>query len=110
MRSIKPSKEVVSAFKESAKSAGLKIEVPDTVYKGNGCGVCGFSGYHGQIGIFEILYISDAVRELITNQASVDEIRKKAREEGMKIMLEDGLAKIESGQTTLEEVLRVAGE
>ena len=110
VHSVKPSKEVANAFKENAKSAGLKIEIPDTVYKGNGCGVCGFTGYHGQIGIFEILYISDAVRDLITNQSSVNEIRKKAREEGMKIMLEDGLDKIEAGQTTLEEVLRVAAE
>ena len=89
---------------------GLKIEPPQVIYRGEGCNVCGFSGYRGQVGIFEILYVSDAIRELIIAKAPTNIIKKKAQEEGMKIMFEDGLAKIETGVTTLEEILRVAAE
>ena len=110
VHSTKPTKEMTDIFREQVKGIGLKIEPPQMIYKGEGCNVCGFSGYRGQVGIFEILYVSDAIRELIIAKAPTNIIKKKAREEGMKIMFEDGLSKIETGLTTLEEVLRVAAE
>ena len=58
----------------------------------------------------KFFYVSDAIRELIIAKSGTNIIKNKARQEGMRLMFEDGLEKIESGQTTLEEVLRVAVE
>lgn len=110
VRSIKPNKDLVALLKTNLKNAGIKTDVPETLYEGEGCNACGFTGYRGQIGIFEILYISDAIRDLIIAKSSVNVIKKKAIEEGMRLMFEDGLMKVEAGLTTLEEVLRVAIE
>ncbi len=84
--------------------------IPATFYRGKGCKVCGNSGFHGQIGIFELFRITEAVRELILREAPVSEVRKKAIEEGMTTMFEDGLNKVEKGITTIEEILRVVSE
>lgn len=110
VKSIKPNKKLIDLLKEHLKNMGIKRDLPDVIYQGEGCNLCGFSGYRGQIGVYEIFYISDAIRELIIAKSSVNLIKKKAREEGMKLMFEDGLDKIESGLTTLEEILRVAVE
>lgn len=77
------------------------------IYHGKGCPVCYHTGYAGRIGIFEVLQLSEAIRELIMAKSSADVIAKKAIEEGMTTMLEDGLAKVEEGVTTLDEVIRV---
>jgi len=84
--------------------------VPETIYRGKGCNVCGRSGFQGQIGIFEIFRVSDAVRALLLKEAPIAEMRKQAISEGMTTMFEDGLQKVESGVTTIEEVLRVVRE
>jgi len=76
-------------------------------YKGNGCKICHFTGYLGRIGIFEVLEVSKGIRKLITEKADSDIINKKAIEEGMTTMLDDGLEKVTKGVTTIEEVLRV---
>ena len=73
--------------------------------KGAGCDRCGGSGYKGRIGIFEVLPMSDAVKELLLSNASGDNIADKAVEEGMVTMQMDGILKVLSGQTTLEEVM-----
>ena len=110
VKSVKLNKKLIDLLKEHLKNMGIKRNLPDVIYQGEGCNLCGFSGYRGQIGVYEIFYISDAIRELIIAKSSVNLIKKKAREEGMKLMFEDGLDKIESGLTTLEEILRVAVE
>jgi type II secretory ATPase GspE/PulE/Tfp pilus assembly ATPase PilB-like protein len=79
-------------------------------YKGKGCEECGNSGYKGRIGIFEVLLVSEAVRQLILTKSSSDDIRKQALKEKMILMVEDGLNKVASGLTTVEEILRVAEE
>lgn len=84
--------------------------VPETLYRGRGCKVCGESGFQGQIGVFEILQISDVIRSLLTGLVSGSEIRRQAIKEGMVTMFEDGLQKVERGVTTIEEVLRVVRE
>ncbi len=76
-------------------------------YKGQGCKICHFTGYIGRIGIFEVLEVSKAIRTLIAEKNDSDVIGKKAQEEGMTTMLDDGLRKIVKGETTIEEVLRV---
>ncbi len=77
-------------------------------YKGSGCKVCGDTGYAGRLGIFEILELTDTMRELVMKNINADELKKQARKDGMTTMMEDGVTKVLSGMTTLEEVLRVA--
>jgi type IV pilus assembly protein PilB len=92
-----------------SKEFGIDIK-NQKFYKGEGCNECGNKGYSGRIGIYEILPVSESLRELITNRATSEEIQKKAVGEGMITMLQDGLDKVSSGLTTIEEVLRVARE
>lgn len=80
------------------------------LYHGKGCPVCHSTGYQGRVGIFEILEVTEGIRELINKKSSADVITKKAIEEGMKTMMEDGLEKVQQGLTTIEEVLRVTNE
>ncbi|HRN69988.1 MAG TPA: GspE/PulE family protein [Candidatus Woesebacteria bacterium] len=77
------------------------------VYMGAGCKVCHNTGYFGRLGIFEVLEVTKSIRELIMQKSDSDVLIKKAREEGMASMLEDGLAKVVQGLTTIQEVLRV---
>ena len=84
--------------------------IPGTIFKGKGCKVCGLTGFQGQIGIFETLSVSDAIRELLLAQKPVGDIRKQAIKEGMTTMFEDGLEKVEKGITTIEEIIRVVRE
>ena len=80
------------------------------LYKGKGCSVCHRTGYLGRIGVFEILEVSAAIKELIDAKTDSDTIAKKAIEEGMTTMTDDGLAKVRQGLTTIEEVLRATKE
>jgi type IV pilus assembly protein PilB len=85
--------------------------IPSLIYKGKGCPVCGGSGYRGRLGIFEVLEVSEKVKEAInTPQFDLSNLTAVARAEGMRTMFEDGLKKVELGQTTVEEVLRVIRE
>lgn len=84
--------------------------IPKTLYRGKGCNVCGNSGFQGQVGIFEMFCVTDAIREFILREAPVGEVRKKAIKDGMVTMFEDGLNKVEKGVTTIEEILRVVKE
>lgn len=77
------------------------------VYQGKGCKVCGQTGYTGRIGIFEVLELSDKIKDLILARAYAEQIEKQAKAEGMTSMLIDGFNKISRGITTIEEVLRV---
>ena len=75
---------------------------------GTGCKSCAYTGYLGRAGIFEILTISDAIREMVANQASSSSIRAQALKEGMVSMMNDGMRKVKAGITTPSEVLRSA--
>ena len=77
-----------------------------TIYKGRGCPLCGNTGYKGRVGLFEVLEVTDNIRELILVGASAIEIRRKAVEEGMIALRASGLEKLKVGLTTIEEVLR----
>ncbi len=68
------------------------------------------TGYKGRIGIYEVLEVTEAIKEIITKQGTADAVEKKAREEGMITMLEDGILKAAEGVTTLEEILRVTSD
>ncbi len=75
-------------------------------FTGAGCDVCGQTGYRGRRGLYELLAISDPIRELITGRAPTVVIKQKAVELGMNTLREDGLRNIYNGVTTIEEVLK----
>ncbi len=75
-------------------------------FKGKGCSTCNNTGYKGRIGLYEVMEVTDEIRELILIGASALELRKKAIDDGMITLRESGLHKIRSGVTTVEEVVR----
>ena len=77
-----------------------------TLYKGRGCEACNKTGYKGRVGLYEVMEISDDLRELIIIGASAMELRRKAIEMGMITLRESGLCKIRQGITTIEEVVK----
>ena len=75
-------------------------------FKGKGCATCNNTGYKGRVGLYEVMEITDDIRELILIGASSLELRKKAVEDGMITLRESGLTKVRAGITTIEEVIR----
>ncbi len=78
-----------------------------TFYKGEGCGACNDTGYHGRQGIFEMMEMDNTIRELGFRRAPLGEMRQAARAGGMRTLLEDGRIKIRNGITTPEELVRI---
>jgi type IV pilus assembly protein PilB len=76
------------------------------LYKGRGCSTCNNTGYKGRVGLYEVLEVTDELRELIIIGASAMELRKKAIDLGMITLRESGLYKIREGITTIEEVVK----
>ncbi len=77
------------------------------IYKGKGCDVCKGSGYVGRIGVYEVMPMTEEVKEAVVAKKDSDVIKKVAVEGGMRTMMEDGLEKVRLGVTTIEELLRV---
>ena len=92
---------------EIGETTSLPRGLPDPapIYEAGGCGACS-SGYKGRLGIYEFLPMSDETRRLALEEASGAEISSAARKEGMRTLREDGLIKVLSGRTTLEELAR----
>ena len=76
-----------------------------TPMKGAGCAKCGDRGYKGRRGVFELFVITEEIQEMIYSGANLVDLRRKAREAGMRTMREDGQRKVASGMTTIEEVM-----
>lgn len=95
--------------KKLAKELGVSLD-NQKFYRGKGCERCGGKGYKGRVGIFEVLPVTAKIRALIVEKSTSDELEKVAVSEGMITMLQDGLDKISSGLTTIEEVVRVVRE
>ncbi|ETT49998.1 type II secretion system protein E [Paenibacillus sp. FSL R7-269] len=76
------------------------------IYHGRGCGSCNNTGYRGRIAIHEVLTINDRLRQLITESASIEELRAAGKSQGMVQLMEDGFLKVSKGITTLQEVMR----
>ncbi len=75
-------------------------------YRGKGCPACNNSGYKGRIGLYEVMLLKDELKELTLEGASADEIKKAAVRLGMKTLRMSGLAKVKSGVTSVEEIVR----
>lgn len=102
-KQYQPSAEVLQILGVSPEHAA-KI----TFYEAVGCLKCMESGYSGRIPIFEIMQVTHAVAKLIIAKADAREIQKQALADGMTVLIQDGIVKIEAGLTTIEEVLSVA--
>ncbi len=85
------------------KKMGLKPKV----HEAKGCQKCGFSGYKGRIGVYEILLLDDNLRDLINKNGSIKEIRQCARDKGFRNLFEDALALVAEGVTDYKEVIRI---
>ena len=79
-------------------------------YQGVGCHTCSYSGYRGRTAIHEIMVLSDDLRGMVLKTSSAEKVRRKAREEGMRTLREDGWQKVLRGDTTIEEVMRVTAD
>ena len=79
------------------------------IYRAKGCDQCNFTGYRGRTGIHELLLVDEHIRELIHNGKGEQAIEKYVRQHSPSIRA-DGFSKVLSGETTLEEVLRVTRE
>ena len=96
-----PNEAILTQLGVSSHEIGDK-----SFYKGRGCAACGQSGYRGRQGLYELLNITDPVRDLIIDRAPSVVIKQKAVELGMHTLREDGLRNIYLGNTTIEEVLK----
>ncbi len=94
--------DIMKLDKESLKDANFK--------KGKGCEECHNSGFKGRLGIIEIFMLTEDLQDMIFKGASSYQIREAARRGGMKSLREDGIRKVMSGLTTLEEVISVSAE
>jgi type II secretory ATPase GspE/PulE/Tfp pilus assembly ATPase PilB-like protein len=100
---------------ESIKKSGIlkdKLKDKDTwkdlkFLKKKGCEQCNNEGYHGRLGIYEVLEVDEEIGKMITQKCTSEEIESKAKGKGMLTMLEDGFIKIIQGITSVEEILRV---
>ena len=88
-------------------SLSMEEAYPRHLYRGTGCSKCEGTGYRGRLGLYEILTVTSSLRQQILLDSTENVLWQASRKEGMTTLLEDGLAKVEAGLTTLEEVLRV---
>jgi len=96
---VVPSSQEIETFK-----------LAGTIYKPKGCEACRKSGYKGRIGIYEVLLVTLAIKDLIYKNATATEIKDMALKEGMVSLLYDGISKVNAGLTSLEEVFAAAYE
>lgn len=106
-----PGPEVVENVKQVlGKLWTSELSKPLQLFKGEGCGQCGNTGYLGRIGVFEVLPITEKIAKQILERAPASEIENTAVTDGMVTMKQDGYLKIIEGITTIDEVLRIAEE
>jgi type IV pilus assembly protein PilB len=114
IESYQPDEATLEAIYAQLKELGLEpseVHLPQLFYRGRGCAADNFTGYEGRVGIFEVLNVTEEIRKLIISpDFSLDNLRTLARKEGMITMFEDGLRKVATGITSINELLRVIRE
>jgi len=101
----RPAKVTPALLEESGLD--LALEHTHTFYEGIGCIECGGTGYKGRMAICELLDLSDRIREMILEKKPTSEIKKAARDEGMRFLRESAVERVMSGITTLREINKV---
>jgi type IV pilus assembly protein PilB len=97
-----PTQKALDDIKFLAKAAEI-----EQIYRARGCKKCNNTGYKGRVGLYEVLVVSEQIEKLVVAGATADHINNQARKEGMKTLREDGFIKVLSGQTSIEEIMRV---
>ncbi len=90
------------------KMLGLGPLEEPVLYKANGCHVCNNTGYQGRIGVYEIMSVEHQIRDIINKSGTADDIRKVAREQGMRTLRSNAVRLVLKGTTTIEELNRIA--
>jgi len=103
-------KSQIDQLKQFFGDVEIEAPIPSRIFYGAGCSSCGHSGYRGQVALFELMRMTENIRQLVLASASTSAIRKQAIADGMTPMFKDGLRKVEEGITTIDEVLRVVRE
>ncbi len=91
------------------RANGIRSQFDMEAYNAQGCTRCGFSGYKGRIGLYEVLTVTEEVRKLTLARAPSSEIAEVAVRQGMRLLRDDGLEKVRLGMTSIAEVTRVTG-
>lgn len=114
IESYRPDEGAIESIRDELKVLGVdpaSFRIPTAFYRGKGCDSCGHTGYLGRVGIYEVLHVTEAIRQFIVSpDFDLANFRKLVRKEGMVSMFEDGLRKVEQGVTTIDEVFRVIRE
>ena len=92
---------------DTARFEAAGIEIPKEVYVAQGCGSCANTGYRGRMAIHEVLLVSEEIQRMAVERRPSDEIQEVAIEQGMRTLWQDGLQKVATGMTSLEEIMRV---
>jgi type IV pilus assembly protein PilB len=87
--------------------AGFGVTADLEAYESVGCSRCGNTGYRGRVGLYSVMQMTERIKDMTVNLAPQSEMAAIAHQEGMLTLREDGLAKVRSGQTSLDEVVRV---
>jgi type IV pilus assembly protein PilB len=95
-----PSADELLFFERSGGSPDLKFR------RGTGCNLCGQTGYFERVGVYEVLRITEEIRELIVRGASHSQIQQVAHQQGMRGLLEQSIRLVSEGVTTIAEILR----
>jgi general secretion pathway protein E len=103
-------REAYNPSAEALAEIGIKSKGEVRVYRAVGCGKCHHTGYRGRVGIFELMLVDDAVRNLVTQSIDAKTIKQTAVQRGMNTLRADGAHKVLDGVTSIEEVLRATEE
>jgi type IV pilus assembly protein PilB len=101
-----------SILPDRLEKVGLSKEIAASTkcYRGKGCDKCSNSGYKGRVAIYEVLDLSQTLKEMVLRGESIVEIKKQALNEGLKTLRMSALSKVQEGLTTLEEALSLTME
>ena len=108
-RVCKDCRQPYEASEDELRKIGLEPQDSFEAFKGKGCLACRNTGFKGRIGIYELLLVDAEISELVLEQAPGYKIREQARKNGMRTLLEDGIIKVNRGDTTISEVYETLG-
>ena len=108
-RVCKECRQPYEASEDELRMIGLEPQDSFEAYKGKGCLACRNTGFKGRIGIYELLLVDAEISELVLEQAPGYKIREQARKNGMRTLLEDGIIRVNRGDTTISEVYETLG-